>query len=50
MEENILSEQDIKSNIQTQQEGQGEFVTTSKPSDYSLFGEPKGVIKKVKKT
>jgi len=51
MEENILSEEDIKTNIQTQQTGEGQFVTTSKPSDYSLFGEPtSAAIKKVEKT
>ena len=50
MEENVLSEEDIKANIQTQQTGQGEFVTTGTSGDYSLFGEPKGAIKKVKKT
>jgi hypothetical protein len=49
--EDILSEGQIKTNIQTQQTGEGEFVTKGTPySDYSLFGPPKDVIKEVKKT
>ena len=48
MEENILSEQDVKANVQTQQTGEGEFVTTGTSGDYSLFA-PKAITK-VKKT
>jgi len=48
--EDILSEGQIKTNIQTQQTGEGEFVTTDTSGDYSMFGSPKGVIKEVKKT
>ena len=48
--EDILSEGQIKTNVQTQQTGEGEFVTTGTPSDYSLFGSPKGAITQVKKT
>jgi len=50
MEENVLSEQDIKANIQTQQTGEGKFVTTDTSGDYSMFGPPKGAITKVEKT
>jgi len=46
MEENVLSEQEAKANIQTQQTGAGEFVTTG---PYSIFGPPKDAITKVKK-
>ena len=48
--EDILSEQQIKTNIQTQQTGEGEFVTTDTSGDYSMFGPPKGAIKEVRKT
>ena len=44
MEENILSDQELKSNIQTQQTGEGEFVTTNTSGDYSLFA-PKAITK-----
>ena len=50
MEENVLSEQDIKANIQPQQTGEGKFVTTDTSGDYSMFGPPKGVITKVENT
>ena len=36
------SEQDIKANVQTQQTGEGEFVTTDTSGDYSLFA-PKAI-------
>ena len=47
MEENLLSEQEAKANIQTQKTGEGEFVTTG---PYSIFGPPTDAITKVKKT
>ena len=50
MEENILSDQELKQNIQTQKTGEGQFVTTDTAGDYSMFGPPKGAIKKVTKT
>ena len=50
MEENVLSEQELKQNIITQKTGEGQFVTTDTAGDYSLFGPPKGAIKKVTKT
>ena len=48
MENQILSDQELKSNVQTQQTGEGEFVTTDTSGDYSLFA-PKAITK-VKKT
>ena len=47
MEENILSEQEAKANVQTKQTGEGEVVTTG---PYSIFGPPTDAITKVKKT
>tara|TARA_Y100000593_G_scaffold37779_1_gene73218 strand:+ start:4983 stop:9689 length:4707 start_codon:yes stop_codon:yes gene_type:complete len=48
--ENVLSEQELKQNITTQETGEGEFVVSGSESGAtSLFGPPKGAIKKVKK-
>ena len=50
MEENILSEKELLKNIQTQQSGEGEFVTKGSPlQKFAIGGPEKGTILKTQK-